>query len=124
MARRAQGFTLVEVLIALVIVATALTLGYGAISGSARRLARVEEATLTRWAIDNVLAYLALRAERLEDGTHDFVEPLLGREFLVRAEVLREKLPPVMSVALVVEDAATPGVVLARAQREFLYARP
>lgn len=124
MGRKLRGFTLIEVLIALVVAATALTLGFGAVSGSARRLARVEETMLTGWAIENVVGELFLRANGLENGHQEFVESLLGRDFLVRAEIRREAAPPVLVVDLAVEDANAPGVELARAHRELLYAQP
>jgi len=119
----AAGFTLIEVLIALVIAATALTLGFGAVSGSARRLARVEEAALTRWAIDNVVNDLSLRAETVEPGRHRQVETLLGRSFVVTADVAREETLPVLKLEISVADAAAPGTELERDSVEMLYAR-
>jgi general secretion pathway protein I len=120
----ARGFTLIEVLIALVVAATALTLGFGAVGGSAQRLARVEESMLTRWAIENVVADLTLRAERIEPGRHVFDETLLGRGFVVTAEVERDAEPPVLVIDLVVAHRETPTVELDHQHRELLYARP
>jgi general secretion pathway protein I len=119
-----RGFTLIEVLIALVVAATALTLGFGAIGGSARRYARVEESMLIQWTLDNVVADLTLRAERIEPGRHTFVETLLGRSFVVTAEVARDTVLPVLRIDLAVAASEAPEVELERQQRELLYARP
>lgn len=123
-AGRARGFTLIEVLIALVIAATALSLGMGALSGGARRLARIEETMLARWALDNVVSELTLRAAGLDPGRHSFTETLLGRTLAVHVDVAREEAPPILRLGLVVEDAARPGVVLERESLELLHGRP
>ena len=107
-----RGFTLIEVLIALVVAATALTLGFGAVGGSARRFARVEDSMLTQWAIENVVADLTLRAERVEPGRHVFDETLLGRGFVVTAEVGRVDAPPVLVIDLAVAHSETPELEL------------
>ncbi len=119
----ARGFTLIEVLIALVIAATALTLGFGAISGSARRLARVEETALTRWAIDNVVNDLSLRAQTVEPGRHRFTETMLGRSFAITALVARDETLPILNLEISVADATAPETELEHESVEFLYAR-
>lgn len=121
MAEPARGFTLIEVLIALVIAASALTLAFGAISGSTRRTARVEEAALTRWAIENVVNDIALRAATIETGRHEFAEAMLGRTLLLSVDIERETALPVLRVALSVADAAAPDVELDHESVEFLY---
>lgn len=121
MAEPARGFTLIEVLIALVIAASALTLAFGAISGSTRRTARVEEAALTRWAIENVVNEIALRAATIETGRHEFAEAMLGRTLLLSVDIERETALPVLRVALSVADATAPAVELDHESVEFLY---
>ena len=117
-----QGFTLIEVLIALVIAATALTLGFGAVRGSAQRLSRIEEATLAQWAIDNVVNDLQLQAANIKPGRHRYVETMLGREFVLEADVQRTEKPPVLTIDVRVTDKAAPGVELDSARVETLYA--
>jgi len=115
-----HGFTLIEVLIALVIAATALALGFGAVQGSAQRLAQVEERTLAAWAIDNVVNDLTLRAATLEPGRHRYVETMLGRTLVLEAEVSRGEQPPRLVIDVAVKDVATPAVVPDRAHVETL----
>lgn len=121
MAGRTRGFTLIEVLIALVITASAMTLAFGAVSGSSRRTARVEEAALTRWAIENVVNEIVLRGATIESGRHEFTETMLGRTLLLTAEVERETALPVLRIDLGVADATAPAVELDHETVELLY---
>lgn len=111
---RARGFTLIEVLVALAIAATALALGFGAVQGSARRLAAVEERTLAAWAIDNVVNDLLLRGASAESGRHRYVETMLGRTLVLDADLTRAAAPPRIVVEVAVRDVATPARVLER----------
>jgi type II secretion system protein I len=116
-----RGFTLIEVLVALVIAASAMTLAFGAISASARVGARVEEAALTRWAIENVVNEIVLGAATIEAGPHEFTETMLGRTLLLRADVEREAELPVLRIGLSVVDATAPAVELDHEFVELLY---
>ena len=108
--RRARGFTLLEVLIALVIAASALALGIGAVSASARRQAQVDDKTLAAWAIDNVVNDLIMRADALEPGRHRYVENLLGRTLVLEAEVARRDKPSALAIDVGVRDVGAPAV--------------
>ena len=123
--RRARdGFTLIEVLIALVIAAIALTLGFQTVSASARHLAQLDETTLARWAIENVANDIRLRAASLAPGAHRYVETLLGHTLIVDAEVARTEAPPLLDIALRVADAAQPEKVLDTVNLEYIYEPP
>ncbi|HMM75836.1 MAG TPA: type II secretion system minor pseudopilin GspI [Gammaproteobacteria bacterium] len=115
-----EGFTLIEVLIALVIAATALALGFGAVQGSAQRLSQVEEGTLAAWASDNVVNDLILRAATVESGRHRYVETMLGRTLVLEAEVARADAPPRLVIEVAVKDVAQPARELARTHVETL----
>lgn len=115
-----RGFTLIEVLIALVIAATALALGFGAVQGSARRTAQVETSMLAGWAIDNVVNDITLRAANIEAGRHRYVETMLGRTLVLEADVERLALPPTLSIAVSVRDVASPDAVLDTAEVRML----
>lgn len=117
-----RGFTLIEVLIALVIAASALALGFGSVSGSARRLVRVEEAAITRWVIENVVNDLTLRAQAIEPGRHQFIETMLGRTLVAVAMVEREEKLPILRVTVSVADATAPDTELDRDTVELVYA--
>lgn len=77
----ARGFTLVEVLVALAIVAVALGAGIkaaGALTNNAQRLADVSAA---QWCADNQLANLKLARQFPGIGDSDFACEQLGRSF-------------------------------------------
>jgi general secretion pathway protein I len=74
-----RGFTLVEVLVALAVVALALTAGSraaGALADNTRRLADVMSA---QWCADNALANLKLKRQLPGIGDTDFECEQLGR---------------------------------------------
>ena len=77
----ASGFTLIEVLVALAIVAVALGAGIraaGALTGNAQRLADVSAA---QWCADNQLVNLKLAHQFPGIGDSDFTCNQLGRDF-------------------------------------------
>jgi general secretion pathway protein I len=76
-----RGFTLIEVLVALAIVAVALGAGFkaaGALANNAQRLADVSAA---QWCADNQLTNLKLGKQFPGVGDSDFVCNELGRSF-------------------------------------------
>jgi general secretion pathway protein I len=76
-----RGFTLIEVLVALAIVAVALGAGIkaaGALTNNAQRLADVSAA---QWCADNQLVNLKLARQFPGTGDSDFACEQLGRNF-------------------------------------------
>ncbi len=109
----AAGFTLIEVLVALAIVAITLGAGMraaGALSGNADRLAQVSAA---QWCADNQLTGLRL-AHRLPDiGDADFACEQLGRSYPGHLRTRPTPNPNFRRVdAVVSDDAGHPLVTL------------
>jgi general secretion pathway protein I len=67
---RSRGFTLVEVLVALVVVALGLTALMVAVSGTARTSGYLRDKTLAQWIALNRISVVRLTVNRLGD-THD-----------------------------------------------------
>jgi len=87
MARRARGFTLVEVLVALAIVAVTLGAGIkaaGSLTGNAERFVEVSAA---QWCADNQLTGLRLARQFPSIGDSDFTCEQLGRNYQGRLTV-------------------------------------
>ncbi|MBT8446667.1 MAG: type II secretion system minor pseudopilin GspI [Gammaproteobacteria bacterium] len=92
--RRANGFTLIEVLVALVILATVLASTMQLVGVTTRSQAAVIETTLLHWAAKNRLLEVAL-AQAPEELHNTTVSEVLGaREFLVTAELIDEETGP------------------------------
>lgn len=99
----ARGFTLVEVLVALAIVAVTLGAGLraaGALTDSAQRLADV---TAAQWCADNALTNLRL-ARQFPGADSEFDCAQLGREFHGRLLSLPTPNPNFRRVEAVIVD--------------------
>ncbi len=103
-ARAAAGFTLIEVLVALAIVAVALSAGIkaaGALGNNAQRLADVSAA---QWCADNQLVNLKLARQFPGIGDSDFTCAQLGRDFRGQLRVRGTPNPNFRRVDAVIAD--------------------
>ena len=104
--RLARGFTLIEVMVALAIVAVTLGAGIkaaGALSNNAERLTDV---SLGQWCADNQLIGLKLARPTLSVGDSDFSCQQLGRTYKGKLVVRPTPNPNFRRVdALVLNDA-------------------
>jgi general secretion pathway protein I len=80
-ASAARGFTLIEVLVAVAIVAVALAAGSRAASSVTDTSQRLSDVTLAQWCADNELTELRLTATFPNVGTTPFDCTELGRAF-------------------------------------------
>jgi general secretion pathway protein I len=79
--RGAGGFTLIEVLVALAIVAIALGAGIKAAGALADNAERLTDVSLAQWCADNQLVGLRLARPTLPVGDSDFACEQLGRNY-------------------------------------------
>jgi general secretion pathway protein I len=111
--RAASGFTLIEVLVALAIVAVALGAGIkaaGALTNNAQRLADVSAA---QWCADNQLANLKLARQFPGIGDSDFACDQLGRNYKGQLRIRPTPNPNFRRVdAVVADDADQPMLTL------------
>lgn len=78
---RAAGFTLVEILVALAVLAIALTAAAHALGGAADTTAALRERMLARWVAEDKLAQLELRREWPALDTREGDAEMGGRRF-------------------------------------------
>lgn len=106
---RARGFTLLEVMIALLVVALTLAAATGAVGGAARQQTGLVERTFATWAAQNLLT--RLRLEGLADTRVQEEQVLAGRRF--RVEATAQAQGSLRRIELAVRGA-TGDTVLAR----------
>ena len=114
--KRAAGFTLIEVLVALAIVAITLGAGIKAAGALANNAERLTDVSLGQWCADNQLIGLKLLRPTLSVGDSDFACEQIGRRYkgklLVRptpnplfrrvdAQILTEDGRPVLTISTV-----------------------
>jgi general secretion pathway protein I len=79
---RGRGFTLIEVLVALAIVAITLGAGIKAAGSLTANTARLAEVTAAQWCADNQLTALKLARQFPDIGDGDFSCEQLGRTYV------------------------------------------
>jgi len=79
--RAASGFTLLEVLVAVAIVATALAAGSRAASNIVDNSQRLNDITLAKWCADNALTEMRLIHRFPDVGTANYTCNQVGHDF-------------------------------------------
>ncbi len=104
----AGGFTLLEVLVALLVLAIALVALVRTAALEARALAQVRDATLAQWVAANVLAEVRLSEARPAPGRRRGDAEMGGRRWRWVLDVATTEEPSIqrLDVAVFVDDAA------------------
>ncbi|HTJ07486.1 MAG TPA: type II secretion system minor pseudopilin GspI [Caldimonas sp.] len=108
----ARGFTLIEVLVALAIVAVTLGAGIKAAGSLTSNTARLAEVTAGQWCADNQLTAIKLAHQYPDIGDSDFSCDELGRTYAGRLVVRPTPNPNFRRVDARVLDADGRLVVL------------
>jgi len=101
-----RGFTLIEVLVALTIVATALAAGLRAASTLTDNAARLDAVITAEWCADNALTNLRLARQLPSVGDADFSCPQLDRTYAGRLRTRPTPNPNFRRVDAIVLDEA------------------
>jgi general secretion pathway protein I len=112
--KRSSGFTLVEMLVALAVVAVALTAGMRALAQSADGAGTLKARTLALWVAQNRLAAAELAREVPPTGQRSGEATQAGIAFVWRENVGGTPNPAFRRVDVEVAEASQPDYVLAR----------
>ena len=102
---QARGFTLIEVLVALVIVAISLAAGIKAAGALTDNAARLQSVSAAQWCAENQLTELRLSKQFPSVGDADFSCEQLGRIYRGRLAVRPTPNPNFRRVDALVSDA-------------------
>ena len=107
--RRVSGFTLLEVLVALVIVGTALAAGLRAVGSLTSNSAGLRASMMATWSAENRLVQIRLGREFPEIGRRSFPCPQGDLNLMCEEEVLTSPNPLLRRIEVSVFDADNPG---------------
>ena len=111
---RAHGFTLIEILIALAILAVALAATTRAASLATDNALETRQRLLATWAAQNRVAELRARRIYPGEGTTQLAAEQAGIGLAIEQNVSATPNPTIRRVDLAVATSANPGRVLAR----------
>jgi general secretion pathway protein I len=118
--KAARGFTLIEVLVALVIVAIALGAGIKAAGALTNNAARLTEVSAAQWCAENVLTELRLTQQFPDIGESAFGCEQLGRSYTGKLQVSPTPNPLFRRVdAAVANDEGQPVLSLSTIMGKF-----
>ena len=106
--RRQRGFTLLEVLVALVIVGTALGASLRAVGSLASNSASLRTAMMATWSAENRLVQVRLSAQFPPIGKETFECPPGDLRLVCQEEVVASPNPSLRRVEVSVFDSANP----------------
>lgn len=110
----APGFTLIEILVALAVIAVALSAGMRAVAQSTDSATLLKQRTLALWVAQNRLAEAQLAAGGPAEGMREGDAIQAGTRFRWRETVSRTPNPNFRKVELAVVDPAMPDYLLAQ----------
>ena len=103
--RSRGGFTLIEVLVALAIVAIGMAALMTALTSSASTTAYMRDKTLAEWVALNQIEAVRLKLQRPQKGESDGDAEMAGRKWKWHQEVMETEVKGIMRVDVSVKPA-------------------
>ncbi|HTQ02117.1 MAG TPA: type II secretion system minor pseudopilin GspI [Casimicrobiaceae bacterium] len=111
---KARGFTLVEILVALAIIAIALTAGMRALAQATDSASALKNRTLALWVAQNRLAAAQIAAPWPALGRYDGEAEQAGTSFVWQATVSTTPNPAFRKIEITVAEPQAPDYALAQ----------
>lgn len=125
---RRRGFTLIEVLIALALVASTFGGILALMRATIDNQDYLERRLFASWVADNVLNSYQLEPDTFDQETDTGQETVLGRTFVYQLTVAsrtpEDGTPPLLHVTVSVEDSVSGGEVLVERSLDFVDSTP
>jgi len=109
-----RAFTLVEVLVALAILAVALAAGFRSVAQTAASATTLKARTLALWVAENRLAAAQLESPAPAIGEREGVQDQAGASFAWHEAVVSTPNPAFRRIEISVAESARPDYALAR----------
>ncbi len=106
--RRSRGFTLLEVLVALIIIGTALGASLRAVGSLTQNSNGMRSAMMATWSAENRLVQIRLAGQFLAVGSHSFDCPQGNLHLVCQEAVIVTSNPRMRRVEVSVFDAQNP----------------
>jgi general secretion pathway protein I len=103
--RHGRGFTLIEVLVALAIVAIGMAAVLGTLTSSANTISYLRDKTFAQWVALNQIATLRISGQMTPVGNSDGNIDFAGRSWHWRREVIATQVPGVVRIDVKVRPA-------------------
>lgn len=108
--RTRQGFTLIEVLVALTIIALLATVSLRVATQSLRSAAQIEKQTFALWLADNYLTEVRLGARQLDMQKQVFTAPMGNRDWQIVVEQHPSAQEPIIRIEISVFEETDESV--------------
>jgi general secretion pathway protein I len=113
-AQRSRGFTLVEILVALAIIAVALTAGLRALAQATDSAVALKQRTLALWIAQNRIALATVESPWPAAGRREGTAAQAGTQFAFTETISTTPNPAFRKIEVVVAQPASPDYALAR----------
>jgi general secretion pathway protein I len=107
--RRTRGFTLIEVLVALAIVAIGMAALMSALTSSASTTVFLRDKTLAEWVALNQIESMRLALQRPQKGEKDGDAEMAGRKWKWHQEVMETEVKGIMRIDVSVKPSEVAG---------------
>ena len=87
--KTSRGFTLIEIIIALVVISVALGAVISTTGNSVKHAVHIKDKTIALWVAQNVIADISIKKTWLPTGVKKYDEIMAGRQWFIKNNVIQ-----------------------------------